>query len=124
VSRKKARAFGAMDGGLGLTVRTNENVCRVDQLVLSQDVQPGTHRTVRHTARETEMPRSTVFDVIHKDLKVTLYWKPRYFVINIRKLITLLSNNIFVRTEFCGSFTDILCSDSTAYNNLLRSVEI
>lgn len=59
------------------TVRTNENVRRIEELVLSQEDQPGTHRTVRQISRETEIPRSTVFDVIHKDLKLKCFKKRR-----------------------------------------------
>jgi len=73
---------GSAAGGGGLSERMRTFVMLNSWTLLSQD-QPGTHRTVRHTAREIEIPMSMVFDVIHKDLKVTLYWKPRYFVIDI-----------------------------------------
>ena len=60
------------------TVRTHENVRPIEELVLRQEDQIGTHRTVRQMSRETEIPRSTVFDVIHKDLKTSnlcVAWK-------------------------------------------------
>ena len=55
-----------LGSGWKRTVRTNENIRLVEELVLIQDDQPGTHRTVRQTCRETEIPRSTVSDVIHR----------------------------------------------------------
>ena len=55
----------------------NENVRLVEELVLSQDDQPGTHRTVRQISRETEIPRSMMSDVIHKDLKLKCFKKRR-----------------------------------------------
>ena len=45
--------------------------------MLSQDDQHGSHRSDRQIARETENPRSTVFDIIHKDLKLKCLKKKR-----------------------------------------------
>jgi len=48
----------------------------VEELMLSQG-QPGTRRTARHIAQETEMLRSMMFDIIHKDLKLICFKKKR-----------------------------------------------
>ena len=47
----------------------------VEDLVLSQEDKPGSHRTVRQIAQEIEIPKSTVFDIIHKDLKLKCFKK-------------------------------------------------
>jgi len=49
----------------------------VEDLVLSQEDKPGSHRTVRQIAQEIEIPKSTVFDIIHKDLKLKCCKKKR-----------------------------------------------
>jgi len=40
-------------------------------MVLSQEGQPGTRQTGRHISRNTDIPRLTMLDIIHKDLKPT-----------------------------------------------------
>ena len=58
--------------------------------MLSQENQPGTHRTVRQIARETELKRSTVFDVIHKELKLKCFQKKRAQDLTEANKLTLL----------------------------------
>jgi len=50
------------------TARTAANVDAVNDLVLSQEDKPQTHRTVRQIARETHIRRSSVARTIHADL--------------------------------------------------------
>ena len=47
---------------------TSDNVATVEELVQSQEDKPQTHRTVRETARETGIHRSSVHRIIRKDL--------------------------------------------------------
>jgi len=59
------------------TVRTVANINAVEELVLSQEDTPGTHRTGRQIARETVIHRASVFRIIHKDLRLKCFKKRR-----------------------------------------------
>jgi transposase len=48
--------------------RNNESIQVVEQLVLSQEDRPSTHRTVRQIARETGITKSTVHNIVRRDL--------------------------------------------------------
>jgi len=63
VQRKKG-------SGRPKTARTAQNVSAVEELALSQESQPNTHRSVREIVRETGIWRSSVFRVIHNDLRL------------------------------------------------------
>ena len=58
-------------------MRTPENVDTVNDLVLSQEDAPGTHRSVREITRETGIPTSSVVRIIHRDLKLNCVKKKR-----------------------------------------------
>jgi len=51
-------------------VRTPENVDTVNDLVMSQQDVPGTHRSVREITRKTGIPKSSVVRIIHCDIKL------------------------------------------------------
>jgi len=51
-----------------ICARTEENVETVNDLVLSQENKSQTHRTVREISRETDIHRSSVSQIICKDL--------------------------------------------------------
>jgi hypothetical protein len=55
-------------GGARRTSRTDENVDVVEALILSQEDQPGTHRSIRQIARETGIDKSAVHRIVHKDI--------------------------------------------------------
>jgi hypothetical protein len=57
-------------GGRARTARTEESVAIVEQLILSQDDQPGTHLTVRQIVRETGIKRGSVRNIIRNDLQL------------------------------------------------------
>jgi inhibitor of nuclear factor kappa-B kinase subunit alpha len=52
------------------SARTSTNIAAVEELVLSQDDQPGTHQSVREIARETGMNRESIRNIIRKDLQL------------------------------------------------------
>lgn len=52
------------------TARVQANVDAVEQLVMSQDDQPGTHLSVRKIARETGINRESVRRIVRKDLQL------------------------------------------------------
>ena len=64
-------------GGRGRTGRSNAKIADVEELVLSQEDAPCTHRTVRQIARETNIHRSSVHRIIHKDLRLQCFKKKR-----------------------------------------------
>ena len=57
--------------------RTTANIKVVEDLILSQDDNPGTHRSIREIARETGINRSTVHRIIHKELRLKCLKKKR-----------------------------------------------
>jgi hypothetical protein len=59
------------------TARTVENVSTVEELVLSQENAPGTHRTQRQIARETSISQRSIGRIIHKDLNLKCFKKRR-----------------------------------------------
>ena len=56
---------------------TEENVETVNELVLSQDEKPQTHRTVREISRETGIHRSSVTRIISKHLRLQCFKRRR-----------------------------------------------
>jgi hypothetical protein len=59
------------------TVRIDENINAVEELVLSQEDAPNTHRTGRQIARETGISERSVRRIIHKDLNLQCFKKRR-----------------------------------------------
>lgn len=59
------------------TVRTDDNIQLVEELVLSQEDAPQTHRTQREIARETGINLRSVSRIIKKDLELICYKKRR-----------------------------------------------
>lgn len=59
------------------TARLEANIDAVDKLVLSQENEPQTHKTVRQIARETRIHRSSVSRIIHNDLHLKCVKKRR-----------------------------------------------
>ena len=57
--------------------RTAENVESVDDLVLSQENAPGTHRTIRQIARETGISKSSVHRIVKQDLRLKCFKKKK-----------------------------------------------
>src|SRR5438034_9099992 len=56
--------------GARRTARTDANIEAIEQLVLSQEENPGTHRTIREMARETGISTKSVHSIVHKDLRL------------------------------------------------------
>ena len=56
--------------GARRTARTDANIEAIEQLVLSQEENPGTHRTIREMARETGISAKSVPSIVHKDLRL------------------------------------------------------
>lgn len=78
---KKLRETGSTDrkkgSGRPRTACTEENVAMVEQLVLSQEGQPQTHRSTRQISREAGLSQSSVVRMIHRDLGLKCFKKRR-----------------------------------------------
>ena len=78
---KKLRKTGTTErrkgSGRPKSARTEANVSAVQELALSQEDQPQTHRSVRQISRETGIPRSSVSHIIHDDLGLKCLKKRR-----------------------------------------------
>ena len=78
---KRLRETGTTDrlpgSGRPRTSRTAENIDAVNDLVLSQDDAPRTHKTTRQIARELVISRRSVGRIIHEDLQLKCLKKRR-----------------------------------------------
>jgi transposase len=78
---KRLRETGTTDrqpgSGRPRSARTAENIDVVNDLILSQDGAPQTHRTTRQIARETGVHRSSVSRIVHHDLHLKCLKKRR-----------------------------------------------
>lgn len=78
---KKVRETGTTDrkkgSGRPRSARTEQNVSSVEDLVLSQEGQPQTHRSIRQISREIGIHRSSVHRIIHGDLGLKCLKKRR-----------------------------------------------
>ena len=52
------------------SVRVSKSIENVEDLVLSQEDNPKTHRSIREISRETGIHRLTVHVIIHSDLQL------------------------------------------------------
>ena len=69
---KETRRTVTNDRQLGRprSLRVSENTENAEDLVLSQENNPKTHRSIREISRETGIRRSTVHRIIHRDLQL------------------------------------------------------
>ena len=78
---KKLKETGSIErkrgSGRPKTTRTDDNIQAVNELVLSQEDMPQTHRTIRQIARETNIHRSSVARIIYSDLQLKCVKKRR-----------------------------------------------
>ena len=75
--RKTANVDRQTGSGRPRSVRTPENIDAVNDLVLSQEGAPQTHRTTRQIARETGISQRTVGRIIRDDLQLKCLKKRR-----------------------------------------------
>ena len=90
---KKIDATGTTDrkkGSGGRTVRTDVNIEAVENLILSQESEPGTHRTIREITRETNISKSTVYNIVSRDLKLKCFKKHRAQELSDKNKLTRL----------------------------------
>ena len=87
---KRLRETGTTDrlpgSGRPRTARTTENIDAVNDLVLSQEEAPRTHKTTRHIARELTISRRSVGRIIHEDLHLKCLKKTACPGVNSKEL--------------------------------------
>ena len=59
------------------SARMQANIEAVEEMILSQEENPGTHRSIREIARETGIKKSTVHRIVHKELRLKCLKKKR-----------------------------------------------
>lgn len=78
---KKIDQYGSVKrlpgSGRPRSVRTQDNIDAVAELAMSQEDKPGTHRSVRQISHELSVPRSSVHNMIRKDLRLKCLKKER-----------------------------------------------
>lgn len=67
---RNASVDRATGSGRPRTARTTGNIAVVEDMVLSQENAPRTHRTVRQIARETGIHRSSIHRIVKTDLRL------------------------------------------------------
>ena len=60
-----------------MSKRTPETIAAVEEMIMSQESQPGTHRSLNEIAREIQVSRSTVRNIVQNDLKLKCLKKKR-----------------------------------------------
>lgn len=87
-------AYGSAErkkgSGRSRTGRNIENIVKVEELVMSQEDAPCTHRTVRQISQATNISKSTVHNIIHKDLRLVCFKKRRAQELTAANKITRL----------------------------------
>ena len=76
---KNIDEYGSADrrpgSGWCRTARTDDNIAVVQELVMSQDSQPGTHRSLSEIASEVGVSKATVHRIVHRDLALNAWRK-------------------------------------------------
>ena len=90
------------------TVRTVANISAVNDLVLSQEDAPQTHRTTRQIARETGIHRSSVVRIIRDELRLKCVKKRHAQELTEANCITRLSRAKKLLSKFPESAVDFI----------------
>lgn len=75
--RETGTTSRAAGSGRPRTAKTENNIDAVEELVLSQEDAPRTHRSTRQIARQTGIHRSSVARIIHDELKLRCFKRKR-----------------------------------------------
>ena len=86
------------------TLRTVANISAINDLVLSKEDAPQTHRTTRHIARETGIHRSSVVRIIREEIHLKCVKKRHAQELTEANCITRLSR----AKKLLSKFPDLL----------------
>lgn len=105
------------------SARTDENVTAVEELILSQDSQPGTHSSLRKIARQIGISVFSVHSIVHKDIRLKCLKKKRAQQLTDANMLTRLVRSKQLLREYPQSkvhfiwFTDEKLFTVEAPNN-------
>jgi transposase len=109
---RKIRETGSCDrrpgSGRPKSARTDDTVAQVEELVLSQDDKPQTHRSTREIARETGLSQSSVVRIIHRDLALKCFKKRRAQELTEANQATRLTRSKMLLSRFTDSEVDFM----------------
>jgi len=109
---QKLRETGTVDRRVGSgrprSARMEENIDLVDDLIVSQEDKPQTHRTVREIARQTGIPRSSVLCIIKKDLKLKCFKRRRAQDLTNQNCAARLTRSWLLLKKFHKSAVDFI----------------
>ena len=94
------------------SARTDENIETVEELILSQEEEPGSHKTPRQIERETGISHTSIRRIIKYDLKLTPYKRVKGQKLSSldeekrKKRVSMLLKKITKRTLKKTFFTD------------------
>lgn len=109
---KNIDATGSSDrkpgSGRPRSARTNENIQAVEELILSQDSQPGTHSSLREIAREVGVSWSSVRNIVHKDIRLKCLKKKRAQQLTQANMLTRLVRSKQLLRQYPQSQVDFI----------------
>jgi len=108
----KLRKTGSINrqkgSGRPKSVRTDKNVAAVQDLVLSQENQPQTHRSTRQISRETGISLTSVRRIIHNDLMLRCFKKRRAQELSAANSDARLSRCKQLLKQYSESYVDFI----------------
>ena len=90
------------------TGRTPEIVAAVEEMIMSQESQPGTHRSTRQIAREIEVSQTTVCSIIRHELNLKCLKKKRAQELTEANKLTRLVRAKLLLREYPQSKVDFI----------------
>ena len=87
---------------------TADNVAIVSELILSQEDQPGTHRTLRQIEAETGIPKSSVQRIAHSDLSLKCFKKKQAQELTVANKLARLTCSKQLLKKFPRSLTSFI----------------
>jgi hypothetical protein len=109
---RKLRETGKTDrrpgSGRRRSVRTDSNISAVDELVLSQEGEPQTHRTTRQICRETGISQTSVVRIIHDDLHLKCVKKRRAQELTAANCLARLTRSKQLLRNFSSAEVDFI----------------
>ena len=109
---QKLRETGTVDRRVGSgrprSARTEENIDLVDDLIVSQEDKPQTHRTVWEIASETGIPRSSAVRMIKKDLRPKCFKRRRAHDLTDHNCAARLTRSRLLQKKFPKSAVDFI----------------
>lgn len=109
---QKLRKTGTTDrrpgSGRPFSVRSDDNINAVGELVLSQEGAPQTHRTTRQISRETGISQTSVVRIIHDELQLRCFKKRRAQELTVANRLARLTRSKQLLRNFSSAEVDFI----------------